>query len=256
MRGLTGKVAVVAGGATGIGAATAQRLAAEGAKVIVGDIAAEAGEATAARIRAEGGQATAVPFDIADEASVRGLLRATVDTYGGVDLLHNVAADLSERTIRQDSDAVSVDLAVWDRTFAVNLRGFLLTTRATIPLMLERGGGAVVNTSSMASFVGEAERPSYAAAKAGVNALTRHVASRWGKQGIRCNAVAPGLVLTEAVRSGPHFAELEKRVLPGLRLSRLGTAEDIAAMVVFLLSDDASWITGQVYGVDGGTLLR
>ena len=256
MRGLAGKVAVVAGGASGIGAATAARLAEEGARVVVGDLNAVGAAEVAEAIRSAGGTAVDVAFDIADEASVRTLFAAAVEAYGGVDLLHNVAADLSAQTLRRDTDAVDLSLDVWDRTFSVNLRGFLLTTRAVVPLLLERGGGAIVNTSSAASFLGEPERPAYAAAKAGVNALTRHVASKWGKAGIRCNAVAPGLVLTDAVRSGPRFAVLEKAVLPSVRSNRLGRPEDIAAMVAYLLSDDAEWVNGQVYGVDGGTVLR
>ncbi len=252
MRGLSGKVAVVAGGASGIGRATVLRLGEEGAHVVVGDL----NHLGAVETAAEAGEAIAVEFDISVEASVAGLFTAAVEEYGGVDLLFNVAADLSAATLRRDTDAVDIDLEVWDRTFAVNLRGFLLTTRVAVPLLLERGGGVIVNTMSAAAFMGEPQRPAYAASKAGVGALTRHVASRWGKDGIRCNAVAPGLVLTEAVRSGPHFAEMEKTVLKGVRSPRLGEPEDIAAMVAYLMSDDAAWINGQVFGVDGGTLLR
>jgi NAD(P)-dependent dehydrogenase (short-subunit alcohol dehydrogenase family) len=122
--------------------------------------------------------------------------------------------------------------------------------------MLRRGGGAIVNTSSAAAFKGEPARPAYAAAKAGINALTRHVASRWGKEGIRCNAVAPGLVLTDTIRNSPQFDAIQAAALPGVRSSRLGETEDVAAMVAFLLSDEASWVNGQVMSVDGGTILR
>lgn len=256
MRGLAGKVAVLAGAGSGIGAATAARLAAEGMRVVVGDINADGAEATVASITARGGEARAVVFDIASEDSVGALFAAADAAYGGLDALFNVAADLSEGTIRRDTDAVDIDLAVWDRTFAVNLRGFLLTTREAVPRLVARGGGSIVMTSSGAAFAGEAERPAYAAAKAAVCALTRHVASRWGKDNIRCNAVAPGLVLTDAVRSGPHFEDLQKLVLRGVRSTRLGEPDDIAAMVAYLFSDDAAWINGQVYGVDGGTILR
>jgi NAD(P)-dependent dehydrogenase (short-subunit alcohol dehydrogenase family) len=253
---LADKVAVVAGGARGLGAATAERLAAEGARVVVGDIEADGAKATAARIEAAGGTALAVAFDIVDEASVRALIAAAVDGFGGVDLLHNVAADLSDRTLRRDTDAVDIDVAVWDRTMTVNLRGFLLTIKAAVPEMLRRGGGAIVNTSSAASFMGEAQRPAYAVAKAGVNALTRHVAGRWGKENIRCNTVAPGVILTEALRSGPDSSELQRRILKAVRVPRLGEPDDIASMVAYLLSDEAGYINGQVLSVDGGITMR
>jgi NAD(P)-dependent dehydrogenase (short-subunit alcohol dehydrogenase family) len=255
VRGLAGKVAIVAGGATGIGAATAARLAEEGSRVIVADVNIDGAHATVDRIGAAGGEALALPFDIAEPDSVDALVATTVARYGRVDLLHNVAADMSVRGLLGDSDALTIDLAVWERTLTVDLRGFLLTIRAVVPHLVAAGGGAIVNTSSAAAFVGEAVRPAYAAAKSGINALTRHVASAWGKQGVRCNSVAPGLVLTETVRASPDGRRLEEQLLPQVRSTRLGQPEDIAAMVAFLLSDDAAWINGQVVLVDGGTVL-
>jgi NAD(P)-dependent dehydrogenase (short-subunit alcohol dehydrogenase family) len=256
MDGIAGKVAVVAGGATGIGAATAARLGKEGARVVVGDLSEDGARATAARISGAGGIALPVTFDIADELAVAALFEAAVDAYGGVDLLYNVAADMTERGLRGDTDVLTVDLAVWDRTMTVDLRGYLLTIRHAIPLMLARGGGAIVNTSSGAAFVGEAERVCYAVAKSGITALTRHVASGWGKRGIRCNAIAPGLVLTETVRNGPHFADMERTILEVTRSPRLGDPADVAGMVAFLFSDDGAWINGQVIAVDGGNTMR
>jgi NAD(P)-dependent dehydrogenase (short-subunit alcohol dehydrogenase family) len=154
-----------------------------------------------------------------------------------------------------DSNVLDIDLAIWDRTQAVNLRGFLLCTRHVVPQFLERGAGAIVYTSSAASFVGEPERPAYAAAKSGVNALMRHVASRFGKQHIRANAIAPGLVISDQMSEViPH--ELQQRSLKGTRSWRLGHPRDIAAMVAFLLSDDGEWVNGQVISVDGGVTLR
>jgi NAD(P)-dependent dehydrogenase (short-subunit alcohol dehydrogenase family) len=255
MRGLTGKIAVVAGGAGGIGSATSRRLAEEGAIVVVADLDGDAAADIAAQIVGQGGQAIPVAFDISDEASVAGVIATAVEAFGGLDLLHANAADLSPGTIGQDSDAVEIDLDVFDRTMEVNLRGHLLCARHAIPELQKRGGGALVFTSSAASFMGEPLRPSYAMAKSGINALVRHIASRWGKEGIRANAVAPGLVLTRAMREDrdPAFRE---RVLEITRSRRLGTPEDIAAMVAFLGSDDGEWINGQVISVDGGTTLR
>jgi len=255
MRGLTGKVAVVAGGAGGIGTATSLRLGEEGARVVVGDLNEAAARDVADRITQAGGSAIGIPFDIADEDSVRALVAAAIDAYGGVDLCHANAADLSVPVIMGDTDALDIDLGIWDRTMQVNLRGFLLCTRYAVPKMLERGGGAIVYTSSAASFVGEPARPSYAAAKSGVNALMRHVASKWGKKHIRANAIAPGLVVSDEM-SEVIPKEMQERTLKGTRSWRLGHPRDIAAMVAFLLSDDGEWVTGQVLSVDGGVTMR
>jgi NAD(P)-dependent dehydrogenase (short-subunit alcohol dehydrogenase family) len=176
MRGLEGKVVVVAGGAGGIGTATSMRLGEEGARVVVGDLNGSAATDVADRINAGGGEAIAVPFDVSDDDSVGGLVRAAVDAFGGIDACHANAADLSVPVIMGDTDALDVDLEIWDRTMLVNLRGFLLCTRHVVPELLKRGGGAIVYTSSAASFVGETAPPSYAAAKSGVNPHMSHVA--------------------------------------------------------------------------------
>ncbi|WP_059019326.1 SDR family oxidoreductase [Mycobacterium sp. M26] len=252
--GVAGKAAVVAGGATGIGAATAIRLAAEGAAVIVGDISADGAEATVSAIRAAGGTAQAVAFDLADPDSVKALIDAASAAFGGLDLLFNVGSDMS--LLRGDTDVVDIDFAIWDRTMTVTLRGYLAAMKYAIPAMLSAGGGAIVNMSSAAAFIGEPSRPAYAAAKAGIGALTRHVASRWGRDGIRCNAVAPGFTGTDAMRAAPQWPQLEAGALRGVRSTRVGHPGDIAAMVAFLMSDDGAWINGQVINVDGGAVLR
>ena len=189
LTGLSGKVAVVAGGATGIGAATAARLASEGCLVVVGDVAVDTARCTADKINNAGGTASAVWFDLADPDSVAALLETAGSTYGGIDAVFTVGADMG--AIRADTDVVDIDLDVWDRVMSVNLRGYVATMKHAIPRLLARGGGAIVNMSLAAAFQGEPARPAYATAKAGIGALTRHVASRWGKEGIRCNAVAP-----------------------------------------------------------------
>ncbi|MEE3062489.1 MAG: SDR family oxidoreductase [Actinomycetota bacterium] len=254
LRGMAERVAVVVGGATGIGAATAARLGAEGCRVVVGDVVADAAAQTAARICAAGGTATHIGFDLADPASVSNLIDSAATTYGGVDLLFNVGADMS--TIRDDTDVVDIDFDVWDRVMTVNLRGYVAAMKYAIPRMLASGGGAIVNMSSAAAFQGEPARPAYATAKAGIGALTRHVASRWGKDGIRCNAVAPGFTATEAIRSVPQWPDLQAAALKRIRGTRVGDPEDIAALVAFLLSEEGEWINGQVVNIDGGTVLR
>ncbi len=211
--------------------------------------------AVAASIRADGGTAVAAEFDIADDESVAALVAAAVAELGGLDLMHANAADLSAEVIMRDSDALAVELDVFDRTIAVNLRGHLLCTRHSIPEMLRRGGGVIVYTSSAAGHVGEPERPSYGISKSGINALMRHVSSRWGREGIRANCVAPGVVLTQTIRDNSDSEFLEFALSLG-RSARLGEPEDIAAAVAFLMSDDASWITGQVISVDGGSTVR
>lgn len=253
MRRLEGKVLIVAGGGSGIGAAVAQRLAQEGAAVVVGDLNAAAAEAVAASIVGSGGRASGIGCDISDETAANALVAAAVRDHGGLDGIHVNAADM--QAIRSDGDALQLDLAVFDRTLAVNLRGHLLCTRAALPELLKRGGGAIVYTSSGAADMGEPTRLSYAVSKSGLHALMRHVASRWGKQGIRANAVAPGLVITEQLRE--HFPEnLRQATLAITRSPRLGASEDIAAMVAMLMSADGEWINGQVIGVDGGAMFR
>lgn len=248
MRGLEDKVIVVAGGATGIGAATCRRLAEEGAKVVVGDINEEGAQATAEAI---GGRH--LQFDITNEESCKALVDVAVTGFGGLDGLFTVAADTSKETLGRDGEAdlLTVPLEVWQRTLDVNLTGTFLMTRAALPALLERGGGSIVNTLSGLVFYGSPVRPAYLASKGALIALTRHVATRWGKEGIRCNAVAPGFVMTEQVA---HNVPQEERdmVLASNRSPRHGRPEDIAATVSFLLSDDAEWINGQMHLVNGG----
>lgn len=254
LHGLADRVVVVVGGATGLGAATAARLAAEGSRVVLGDIDFDAARHTVARIEEAGGTASAVRFDLSDPASVAALVESAAATYGGLDAMFNVGADMS--TIRRDTDIVDIDLDLWDRVMAVSLRGYVAAMKYAIPQMLSRGGGVIVNMSSAAAFQGEPARPAYATAKAGIGALTRHVASRWGKDGVRCNAVAPGFTATDTIRSAPQWPELEAAALKRIRGPRVGAPDDVASLVAFLLSEESEWINGQIINIDGGTILR
>jgi NAD(P)-dependent dehydrogenase (short-subunit alcohol dehydrogenase family) len=254
VRGLETKVVIVAGAASGIGKATALRIGEERAAVVVGDLDGDGAARVAAEIVAGGGRAVGVQYDASDDEAVTALVAAAVETFGGVDAVHANAADLSAGNLGRDTDASDLPDDVFERTLDVNLRGYMRCTRAALPHMLERGRGSFVYTSSAASFVGEPTRVAYALSKAGVNALARHVAGKWGRKGIRANAVAPGLVLTEATVDMPE--EFKKVAMRGSRSPRLGNPSDIAAMVAFLCSDDAEWINGQVISVDGGVTLR
>jgi NAD(P)-dependent dehydrogenase (short-subunit alcohol dehydrogenase family) len=255
MRGLAGKRIVVASGATGIGAATAQRLAEEGAQLVVGDINEGELQATVSRIRAAGGTAEAVRFDLADPPSIEALIQACVERFGGLDGLAIVGADIGMIIKEMGQDLLTMDLAVWDRTLQVNLIGHALAIRAALPHLIKAGGGAIVGVSSGAAYGGFAEMPAYAVSKAALNALARHVAQRWGKDNIRCNYIAPGWILSESARrsldQGKHDA-----ILSALPLPRLGEPADTAALLAFLLSDDAEWITGQILSINGGAAFR
>ena len=253
MRGLKDKVFVIAGGGSGIGAATAQRLAEEGASVVIGDLSAENARQVAAGLEAAGARALGLPFDMVNEASVRALIAAAVEQFDGLDGVHVNAADVA--ILERDTDAETLPLEVFDRTLAVNLRGHLLCARHALPALLQRGGGSLVFTSSGAAFMGEPQRLAYAVSKNGLHGIVRHIASRWGKQGIRANAVAPGLVMTEPARA-MLTAEQREAVLGITRSTRLGEPRDIAAAVAFLMSDDGEWINGQVMSVDGGVTMR
>ncbi|HEY6533404.1 MAG TPA: SDR family oxidoreductase [Acidimicrobiales bacterium] len=252
MRGLDGKVVVVAGGATGIGAATARRLGSEGARVTVGDLDLAGAERTAAEIRDAGGAATAMHYDQGDEALCIGLVTRTIEHYGTLDLLHLNAVDTSLVPI--DTDLMALDQATWVRLLTVDLVGFAVILRAALPHLLAQGHGAIVCTSSDASVKGLPFHPGYAAAKAGVEATVRHVASRWGREGIRINAICP-FAVTEAARRSIDEASLDQMLQESCS-TRLGEPEDAAALVTFLLSDDAFYINGQVVSVTGGMTFR
>jgi NAD(P)-dependent dehydrogenase (short-subunit alcohol dehydrogenase family) len=254
MRGLSDRVVIVAGAATGIGAASATRLAEEGAKVVVGDIDAAGAEDTAQRVRAAGGTAAAIEYDQSDDASIADLVTQALAQFGRLDGLHANAADLRQEIIGGDLELADMDTALWERTLRVNLIGYAVLIRHVLPHLLD-GGGGIVCTSSDASSIGEPTRPAYAASKAGVNALCRHVASRWGKEGIRCNAIAPGLVLSETAQASLD-EDFMTQMREAHRSPRLGQPEDIAGAVAYLLSDDGAWINGQVWSVNGGIFLR
>ena len=248
----TGKVAIVTGGGGGIGAATARQLAREGAAVTVADIDGDRAQAVVDEITAAAGQARVQVVDVSDPAEVEAMVADTVAAYGGLDVLHNNAAALDQN--RLDQDVVTMDLATWDRVLSVNLTGPMLGCRFAIPRMIERGGGAIVTTASAAAFYGSRTLAAYGTSKAGLVALTRYVATAYADRGIRCNAVAPGVVVDRSAQEalgGPQSPRL-KTYSDAHLTGRPGYPEEVAAAVVWLASDEAAFVTGEVLRVDGG----
>lgn len=250
---LSGKVAIITGAASGVGAATASLMAARGASVVVADINDRGAQEIVASIEAAGGRAVGCCVDVRNEDSVRAMVDAALTAYGRLDILHNNAAALGADVLGRDLDLVTMTVELWDTTMAVSLRGVMLGCKYALPPMLEQGHGVILNTTSVAGQTGDVKRAAYGSAKAGVDTLTKYVATMYGKQGIRCNAIAPGLIM-----SPPAIANLTPAMLDAtLRnrlLQRAGTPADVAAMAAFLASDDAGFITGQTFNVDGGVL--
>ena len=182
-------------------------------------------------------------------------MQAAVAKYGALDAVFVNAAEMSPDIIMNDSNVRDIDLMVFDRTVEVNLRGYVLCTKHALPHLLAAGGGSLIYSSSSAAYVGEPERPAYAMTKSAIHALVRHVASRWGKEGIRANAIAPGPVPSEAVL--PYLPEeMMAGMLASVRSPRIGKPDDVASLVAFLASSEGEWINGQGISVDGGMTLR
>lgn len=252
MRRLEGKVIVVAG-AGGIGSGLAQRYASEGASVVLGDVDRDGADATVAGIVAAGGTAVSTTLDGGGDASIRAAIDLAVSRFGGLDGFHANYASFADGA--SGADVVDLPIEIYDEVMHVNARGFVLCTKHAIPEMLKRGGGSLVYTTSGAAFTGEPLRLAYAMSKVAVHALVRHVANRFGPQSIRANAIAPGVV-SHARFEAVMDPEIVARMAARIPMGRLGRPDDIAAMGALLMSDEGSFITGQVLSVDGGNSMR
>ena len=247
MERMKNKVAIVTGGSSGIGRATVQLFAKEGARVAVGDLDVAGGEETVRLARAAGGEVFFQKTDVSRAVDADALVNATVERWGALHVLHNNAywAPTGRNVLNTSEEE-------WDRTQAVTLKSMYLMARAAIPEMLKAGGGSIVNMASVAGVVGSANFSAYAAAKGGVVALTKSMATDFGKQGIRVNCIAPGPIATPAIaelRKDPKWLE---RQLNRLLLGDLGRPEDIAYAALYLACDESSFVTGLTMLVDGG----
>ena len=247
-RRLEGKVGLVTGAGSGIGRATAQMFASEGAKVIVADINVEGGEDTARLIKAAGGEATVVKADVSKAAEVEGLIKSAVETYGRLDCAHNNAgigpAGLPTHEYPEEH---------WDQVLGINLKGVWLCMKYEIAQMLTQGGGAIVNTASVAGLVGLRRSSAYVASKHGVAGLTKTAALEYAEAGIRINAVCPGAIHTPLLeRAFARNPDRQQQFLAAEPVGRLGSPEEVAEAVVWLCSDAASFVTGHLMAIDGG----
>lgn len=253
MNELKDKVAIITGAASGIGRAAALRFAAEGARLVLADVGAEAGEALAAELRGQGKEAVFVRTDVSKAAECEALVRAAVERFGRLDAAFNNAG-ISDGPMPPGT--IDYPLELWDRLIAVNLSSVFYCLRYQVRAMLSNGGGAIVNTASIAGQIAFAGVPGYVASKHGVVGLTKTVAVEYGAQGVRCNAVAPGLIETPMTKPVFEVQQFKDMVTATVPSARVGTAEEIANMVVWLCSDRASYANGAVFAVDGGFLAR
>lgn len=240
------RVALVTGGGSGIGRAAAQAFARNGARIVIADMATVAGEETAHMIESAGGKALFVRTDVSKGDQVNAMVAKAVDRYGRLDFAFNNAGIGSG-----GAPITETEEADWDRTIAINLKGVWLCMKHECTQMLRQGGGVIVNTSSMMGMVSGPGISAYSASKAGVLGLTRSVALDYARQGIRVNAVCPGSVWT-AMTERPEARAAMERIAEATPMGRLGVPNEIADAVVWLCSDQASFITGQAFSIDGG----
>jgi NAD(P)-dependent dehydrogenase (short-subunit alcohol dehydrogenase family) len=245
---LQGKVAFISGGAGAIGAATARRLASDGVRVVIGDLPQSNVHEVARSFQDEGLDVVPLELDIEQEASIRTAIESIARNYGRLDILDNNAA---LKGLKDDRGVLGMSTELWDRVMTVNARGTMLMCKYALPVMVAGGGGSIINISSGTSVAGDQYATAYAVSKGAINTLTYYVAAQHGFQGIRCNGLIVGSVVTPAMQR--VLPEAMREILRSHKLTgRLGQPQDIAEVVAFLASDRSSWITGQLWSIDGG----
>jgi NAD(P)-dependent dehydrogenase (short-subunit alcohol dehydrogenase family) len=250
---LQGKSAIVTGSASGIGRATAELFAREGARLVINDVNGARLNEIASGIRSAGGEVAAVAGDVSSETDVKTLVAKAVEAYGRLDIA------VANAGIIPLGDVFELTVEDWDKVMAIDGRGMFLTCKYAIEAMLKNGGGSIVCTSSISGEAGQKRQAAYGPAKFVASGLTKHLAIEWADRGIRVNAVAPGTINTERVQQlvdepgGPEYLEVMKKQHP---VGRIGEPSEVAQAILFLASDDASFITGVVLPVDGGYLAQ
>ena len=243
---LEGKVALISGGARGQGAVEARLFASEGAKVVIGDILDDLGRQVEAEIAEAGGNATYVHLDVTSESDWEDAVRTAVEGFGKLDILVNNAGILIRANIE---DTTEED---WDRIMDINAKGVFLGTRAAIPAMRDAGGGSIINISSVAGLQGSPQSAAYSSTKGAVRILTKSTAIQYAKENIRCNSVHPGIIYTDMTSDSLDTEEGQRNWMNRVPLGRLGQSEDVANGVMFLASDESSYMTGSELVIDGG----